>query len=64
MTSWHSIKDDMVNAGCNWVDQACVVDGNRITSRMPDDLTVFCKSIIEMTAVDQASAMRSGNIKQ
>lgn len=64
MTSWSSIKDDMVNAGCNWVDEACVVDGNLITSRMPDDLPVFCKTIIEMTAGEQASAMRSGNRKQ
>jgi protease I len=47
MTSFFAIKDDMVNAGANWVDQEVVVDGNLITSRTPDDLPVFMKAIIE-----------------
>jgi len=67
MTSWPSIKDDMVNAGCDWVDEPCVVDGNLITSRKPDDLPVFCAKIIEMTAGKQSSrqtsATGSGNRK-
>lgn len=45
-TSFFSIKDDMVNAGCDWVDEECVRDGNIITSRNPDDLPAFCKTII------------------
>jgi len=63
MTSWHSIKDDMVNAGCGWVDEACVVDGNLITSRMPDDLPVFCEQIIEMTSAKRSSAAVTGKKK-
>jgi len=46
-TSFMAIKHDMLNAGAEWVDEACVVDGNVITSRTPDDLPAFCKAIIE-----------------
>jgi protease I len=64
MTSWHSIKDDLINAGCEWVDEPCVVDANFITSRMPDDLQVFCERIIEMTAGQQAQTARTGQTKK
>lgn len=63
MTSYHSIKDDMVNAGCEWVDEACVVDGHIITSRMPDDLPVFCEQIIEMVSAKRAAAAATGKKK-
>jgi protease I len=43
-----AIKDDMINAGINYVDEAVVVDGNLVTSRTPQDLPVFCKSIIKL----------------
>jgi protease I len=46
VTSFSSIKDDMVNAGGRWVDQEVVVDGNLITSRKPDDLPAFCREIV------------------
>ncbi|WP_303883473.1 DJ-1/PfpI family protein, partial [Acetomicrobium mobile] len=46
-TSVGAIKDDMVNAGANWVDEAVVVDGNLISSRTPNDLPYFCKAMIE-----------------
>ena len=46
VTSFFSIKDDMVNAGGQWVDQEVVVDGNLITSRKPDDLPAFCREIV------------------
>lgn len=45
-TSFFAIKDDMVNAGADWVDEAVVVDGNLITSRKPDDMIVFLPAII------------------
>jgi len=45
-TSFFSIKDDLVAAGAQWVDQEVVVDGNLITSRRPDDLPAFCREII------------------
>ena len=41
MTSFKSIKDDLVNAGANWVDQEVVVDQGFVTSRNPNDLPAF-----------------------
>ncbi len=46
LTSFFSIKDDLIHAGASWVDEEVVVDGNLITSRMPDDLPVFMKAVI------------------
>jgi protease I len=46
MTCFGSIKEDVINAGADYVDEAVVRDGNVITSRFPADLPVFCKEII------------------
>jgi protease I len=46
VTSWASIKTDLINAGANWVDQELVEDGNLITSRKPEDLEVFTKALL------------------
>ncbi len=46
-TSYIAIKDDMVNAGAAWEDAEVIRDGNLITSRKPDDLPAFCRTIIE-----------------
>ena len=45
-TSFFSIKDDLVAAGCDWKDAEVVVDGNLITSRNPNDLPAFCREIV------------------
>ncbi|WP_405384943.1 type 1 glutamine amidotransferase domain-containing protein [Maribacter sp. LLG6340-A2] len=47
MTSFHSIKDDVINAGADWVDQEVVVDEGFVTSRNPDDLPAFNSKLIE-----------------
>jgi len=46
VTSVSAIRDDLQNAGANWVDREVVVDGNLISSRYPDDLPAFCRAII------------------
>jgi protease I len=46
VTSWPSIKTDLINAGAEWVDQEVVEDGNIITSRKPDDLEAFTKTLL------------------
>lgn len=46
-TAFFAIKDDMQNAGCEFIDQEVVVDGNLITSRNPYDLPAFCREIIK-----------------
>lgn len=45
-TSFIAIKDDVLNAGSEWIDADVVVDGNLITSRTPDDLPAFMKAFI------------------
>jgi len=45
-TCYHTIKDDLMNAGAHYQDKSVVVDSNIITSRQPDDLPDFCKAII------------------
>jgi protease I len=50
VTGVSAIKDDLVNAGGEYVDQEVVRDGNLITSRKPDDLPAFCREIIEALA--------------
>ena len=47
VTSFYSIKDDLIHAGAEWIDQEVVRDGNIITSRNPHDLPAFCKEIIK-----------------
>jgi protease I len=46
VTSTPAIKDDLINAGAQWIDLEAVQDGNLISSRGPDDLPVFCQAII------------------
>jgi protease I len=46
LTCFKSIKDDLVNAGANYVDREVVRDGNLITSRFPNDLPAFMREII------------------
>jgi len=47
VTSVGAIRDDLINAGAEWVDEEVVVDGNLISSRSPADLPVFCREIIK-----------------
>ena len=45
LTSWPSLRTDLVNAGATWVDEQVYVDGGLITSRKPDDLPAFTKAL-------------------
>jgi protease I len=45
MTSWPSLKTDLINSGAHWVDEEVVVDGTLVTSRKPDDLPAFNREI-------------------
>lgn len=50
VTSWPSIRRDLVNAGAAWMDGEVVRDGNLITSRNPDDLPAFVDAILGVLA--------------
>lgn len=52
VTAWPSIRTDLANAGADVVDEEVVVDGNLITSRMPDDIPAFSRALIDMLTDD------------
>lgn len=47
VTSWPSLKTDLINAGARWIDHEVVVDRGLVTSRKPEDLPVFNQRMIE-----------------
>ncbi len=47
LTSYHTLKTDLLNAGAHWVDEEVVADNKLITSRCPKDLPAFCNKMIE-----------------
>lgn len=47
MTSYPSIKTDIINAGANWIDKEVVTDNGLVTSRSPEDLDAFNKKMVE-----------------
>lgn len=50
VTSWPSLRTDIVNAGGKWVDAEVVIDQGLVTSRKPDDLDAFCEKLSEEIA--------------
>jgi protease I len=56
LTSYHTIQDDLRNAGATWVDQEVVVDGKLVTSRQPSDIPAFNREMLNLFA-----AARSGS---
>jgi protease I len=46
LTSYHTIQDDVRNAGGDWIDREVVEDGNWVTSRQPDDLPAFNRAML------------------
>jgi protease I len=47
LTSYPSVKKDLINAGAKWVDEEVVVDNGLVTSRKPDDIPAFNAKMIE-----------------
>lgn len=48
LTSWPSLRTDLINAGGDWVDRAVVIDDLLVTSRKPDDIPQFNDAMIEL----------------
>jgi len=48
LTGFMAVKDDIVNAGGDFVDEEVVVDGKLVTSRKPEDLPAFCRAVIKL----------------
>jgi len=55
MTSTPGIRDDLTNAGANWVDEPVVIDRHFISSRRPPDLPVFGEAIVAFLAAAEGS---------
>ena len=54
ITSWPTLRTDLMNAGANWVDEEVVVcsrgPNTLVSSRKPDDLPAFCTTVVETFA--------------
>lgn len=48
LTSYHTIQDDLRNAGAQWADQSVVRDGNWVSSRQPSDIPAFNREVIRL----------------
>jgi protease I len=58
LTSYPSIKTDLVNAGAQWVDEAVVVDRGLVTSRRPADIPKFNEKMIAEFAIGRSVGQR------
>ena len=56
ITSWPSLKTDLINAGAKWVDQDVVVDNGLVSSRKPQDIPAFNRKMLEEFAEGKHTA--------
>jgi protease I len=61
LTSYPSIKKDLMNAGAHWVDEQVVVDNGLVTSRKPDDIPAFNAKMIEEFAEGRHAGQTAGS---
>jgi len=59
ITSWPSVRTDLINAGANWVDSEVIVDNGLVSSRKPDDIPAFNEKMIEEFAEGQHRGQRA-----
>ena len=58
LTSWPSLRTDLINAGADWVNKSVVEDAGLVTSRGPQDLAAFNRRIIDLFSRAYATSMR------
>jgi protease I len=56
LTSYHTLQDDIRNAGGRWSDQEVVLDRNWVSSRRPDDIPAFNQKMLEVFALHHSTA--------
>ena len=60
LTSWPGVRDDIVNAGATWLNQAVVRDGNLLCSRGPQDTAALVEALIPFFAGDAQLSTHAG----
>ena len=58
MTSWPSLRTDLVNAGAEWADQEVITDRGLVSSRKPADIAAFSRRLIEEIGEGSHAARR------
>jgi protease I len=58
LTGYHTIQDDVRNAGGRWVDREVVEDGNWVTSRQPSDIPAFNRAMLRLFSRSLAASQR------
>jgi protease I len=56
LTSYHTLQDDIRNAGARWSDEEAVLDRNWVSSRQPDDIPAFNKKMLRLFAQHRGTA--------
>ncbi len=56
LSGYHTIQDDIRNAGGKWKDEEVVIDGNWVSSRQPTDIPIFNREMITLFSSKQAKA--------
>jgi len=64
LTSYHTVQDDIRNAGGKWQDEEVVQDKNWVSSRQPSDIPAFNRSMIELFAEQSSGGKKSGSESQ
>ena len=59
MTSWPTLRDDIINAGGDWIDKDAVIDGNWVSSRKPDDIPAFNQAMLDLLQQKQAGTLQA-----
>jgi len=59
ITSWPTLKTDLINAGAEWVDEEVVVDNGLVSSRKPEDIPAFNRKMIEEFAEGRHKGQRA-----
>ncbi len=59
LTSYHTIQDDLRNAGANWEDREVIVDRNLVTSRQPSDIPAFNREMIRLFGESKSKNLRA-----
>jgi protease I len=59
LTSYRTIKDDLVNAGAQWEDAAPITDGNLVTARNPNDIPQFNAAMLELFGLSAQSQRKA-----